>query len=94
MKTIFKYETLVNDKFTISMPKHAKILSVQESLSNGVPCIWAMVDTENEKEERTFELFGTGSEILDRCSLRNYIGTYQLNNGSFVGHLFELRNDK
>jgi len=49
-----------------------------------------MVETENETEERCFELFGTGHKIhTDMGVDRKYLGTYQYQNGEFVGHLFE-----
>lgn len=93
MKTIWKYETPFEHKFSISMPLNAEILCVQVDKKTHTPCIWAMVYTEYEKEERCFELFGTGHEI--HCDMgidRKYIGTYQYQNGEFVGHIFERIN--
>ena len=49
-----------------------------------------MVKTDNDTEERLFELFGTGQEIkYDMGIDRKYIGTYQYQKGEFVGHVFE-----
>ena len=86
-KQIWKFEITTN-KFTLEMPKWAKILSVQAQ--GETPCIWALVDPKMSKEARYFEVFGTGHDI--RCDIgivRKYIGTFQLNGSRFVFHLFE-----
>jgi hypothetical protein len=97
MKTIWKYSTLVDsqfkDKIEIEMPKNAEILCVQRDGKTGIPCIWAIVDTDAEKETRYFELFGTGIKIHSDMGIeRKYVGTYQYQRGEFVGHLFERLN--
>jgi hypothetical protein len=95
-KTIWKYSTVEHGfrtNFGIFMPKGAEILTVQRDEKNNHPTIWALVDPEQEKEERFFELFGTGHEIpYDMGVERKYIGTYQYQNGEFVGHIFERIN--
>lgn len=93
MKSIWKYELEVTNKQVIKMPVNAKILSVQEQ--HGKACLWALVGSEGTEatEERVFEVFGTGHEIhTDMGIEREYIGTFQLEGGSFVGHLFERIN--
>jgi hypothetical protein len=90
MKTIWKFETPFEANFAIQMPKSAEILCVQQDQKTFSPCIWAMVDTQNESEERFFELFGTGNPMhVDMGVDRTYLGTYQYQKGEFVGHLFE-----
>ena len=95
-KTIWKFSTIehgFNNKFSIFMPKGALILTLQTDEKNNHPTIWALVDPEQEKEERFFELFGTGNEIHEDMGIeRIYIGTYQYQNGDFVGHIFERIN--
>jgi hypothetical protein len=92
-RTIWKYSTIeygFAKSFTILMPKGAEILTIQRDEKNNHPTIWAMVDPDAEKEERNFELLGTGHEIsFDMGIERKYIGTYQYQNGEFVGHIFE-----
>lgn len=90
MKTIWKYELNPGNPYVIGMPEGAEILTVQ--VQNNVPCIWAKVDTEAELEERIFYVFATGQEIdLDGQDVYlAYIGTFQLNGGSLVFHVFEL----
>jgi len=87
-QTIWKFETPFEGKFSIEMPKESEILCVQTDKKTNMPCIWALVYPENEKEERVFELFGTGIGINSDIH-RKYIGTYQYQKGDFVGHIFE-----
>lgn len=94
MNTIWKFETIKNGefkhKFVLDIPMDAEILSVQRDEKTNIPCIWVMVNTENETQERSFELFATGQEITyDMGTDRKYLGTYQYQNGGFVGHIFE-----
>lgn len=75
------------------MQKNAEILCVQQDKKTNIPCIWALVESDNTLEERVFELFSTGNEMkFDMGVERKYIGTYQYQNGEFVGHLFERIN--
>lgn len=89
-KQIWKFEIKPNQDI-IEMPKGAKILTVQNQ--NGNACIWALVDPENEKEKRHFEVFGTGHNIhYNAATERKYINTFQLEDGRLVFHLFERIN--
>ncbi len=83
MKAIWKFP--VQNK--IAMPLGAKILSVQ--VQYGKPCIWAEVQTTNLIQPRIFKVFGTGHEIPYTENLE-YIGTFQLDGGDFLGHLYEV----
>lgn len=83
--TIWKYPLKIYEVQIISMPATAKVLSVQ--VQGDVPCIWALVDTDEKNVERTFILQGTGLECT--CDLLGYIGTFQLQGGRLVYHLFE-----
>jgi hypothetical protein len=67
------------------MPEDARILCVQTQ--NEWPCIWVKVDTEATKKPRTIITHGTGHPILHEPG--KYIGTYQLENGSLIFHVFE-----
>jgi hypothetical protein len=90
--SIYKFPFKVTDYQKISMPKGARILSAQTQ--NEFPCIWAICDAKTEeKEEREFEVFGTGNPFYENSYFgkeHKFIATFQLNKGSFVGHLFEL----
>lgn len=84
--TIHKYPLRVMDTQEIPMPFGAEILCVQ--VQHGTPCLWAMVFAENRLEPRTIEAFGTGHEMPPNTH-RKYIGTFQMNGGALVFHVFE-----
>ncbi len=87
MKTIYKYPLSIGTKNVIEMPIGAKILDLQTQ--NGTPGIWAMVDSGNQKVQRIFEIYGTG-HMIDGPTDKDYVGTFQVSNGAFVFHVFEL----
>lgn len=68
----------------IEMPRGAQLLEVQTQF--GLPVLWALVDPEVERETRTFWTYGTGHRA-ERT--RVYVGTFQLAEGRFIGHVFE-----
>ena len=90
-KEIWKFPLDVNDKQFIRIPENSELLSVQTQ--NEIPCIWALVNPSEKTEERCFEIFGTGHQIhYDMGTDRKFIGTFQLNDGALVFHLFERIN--
>ncbi len=88
MDTIYKYETPINDYFSLNIPEGAEILSYQ--LQGVTPCIWFKVDPARPIEERNFLLVGTGHPIKEKNI--TFIDSIQLEGGRFVFHLFELLN--
>lgn len=89
-QTIWKFEIPVVDAFSLMLPTQSEILSVQQSQSTKKPCIWVLVYPNNPKEDRHFECYGTGHPIHNDMGVeRKFIGTFQLVDGTFVGHLFE-----
>lgn len=94
-KQIWKFELSKEDKQQIAMPQGAQILSCQEQ-RGGKWCIWALVIPEAEKEERTFEVFGTGHPIsYDMGVDREFIDTIQTQGAElsmYVFHIFERLN--
>ena len=87
MKKIYKYRIEATDDQNIEMPVGAKILTVQNQY--GIPCIWAMVDTNAEKERVHIKVYGTGHTIQDSDRLE-YIGTFQMCGGALVFHAFKV----
>jgi len=90
-KSIWKFPLEVVDGMLINvikMPLDAEILCVQ--VQNEIPCMWAIVNIGNDLENRFFRVVATG-EILQKeyLDVREYIGTFQLNEGALVFHLFE-----
>jgi hypothetical protein len=88
-KTIWKYD-LEPDGSVIEMPQGAKPLSVQ--MQGDGPCLWALVDPEAAKESRRFHVAGTGHPLPD--NLGDHLGTFQMNGGALVFHVFELLDQK
>ena len=71
----------------VQMPRDAQILTME--LQHGTPCIWARVDPTQEMVTRTFVMYGTGHPINDGAL--EYVGTFQLEGGNFVFHVFEAQ---
>lgn len=72
MKTIFKYPLEITDRQTLYIPRNAKLLDVQ--VQRGIPCLWALVDTQKAKEPRKIQIFGTGHPAVEAGI---YIATFQ-----------------
>ncbi len=89
MNKVFKYEVPIEDHFTLSLPRHAKILAFQAQYN--IPMIWALVDPEEKVEtDREFRLVGTGHPIEERDCDLEHIGTAQMHMGNLVLQLFEI----
>ena len=94
MKTVYKYELAISNIQELSLPYGAKILTVQvqhsQSMTGDVVCLWAEVDTEQPgKQPHTIVIYGTGQPI-DAEHEHQYIGTFQLERGAFIGHVYEI----
>ena len=87
MKKIFKYELKITGIQYISMPQGSEILCIQTQHNS--PCIWALVDPIAESINRKFETVGTGYNVTE-IEKSKYIGTYQIDGGALVFHVFEL----
>lgn len=86
---IYKFPLEVVDFQEVQMPQDSEILCVQTQ--NNKPCIWAKVDVEKVDVVKKLCIYGTGQKVnyLEQKESR-YIGTFQLMNGDFVMHLFEV----
>ncbi len=90
MRVIWKYAFQVIGGFTLHMPRGAEIIALQPQGSDpGIPCIWALVDQNEPTQERHFVIRGTGNGVPESYAHR-YVGTFQLMEGRFVGHVFEV----
>jgi hypothetical protein len=84
MKTIYKY-AIQPEIDSFEMPVGAQVLTVQTK--DNKPFIWAMVDPSEKADLRRFVPYGTGHLMPDDPGV--YVGTFQLNGGALVFHLFE-----
>lgn len=86
MKTIWKFPLEITGVQGISMPEGAELLTVQ--VQRGCPCLWALVDSDAEfKEIVNVWTCGTGGPVS--LEAKRYLGTYQVNSGKLVFHVFE-----
>ncbi len=83
--TIHKYPVAPGD-FTLDLPLNAQALSVQ--VQHGQPQLWMLVDASEPTAPRRFAIRGTGHPC-DGLRASHYLGTFQLDGGALVFHLFE-----
>lgn len=74
-------------KVRYELPKYAKVLCVQ--IQDGEPNMWFICDPKQPLEQRAFSIIGTGHEFNGDL-IESYIGTFQLEGGRFVFHVFEV----
>lgn len=79
----------------IQMPKACRILSLQTQY--GKPVLYAAFEYHNQdglnhkEETRTFVTVGTGDNVNVKLPSLHFLGTYQIDNGAEVYHVFEQR---
>ena len=84
MRVIHKFSIPKHRVFALEVPKSSRIIAINQQLN--VPQLWLDVDPE-EKENVIFELATiiTGEQYQDEDW--QYVGTYFLDDGLFVGHV-------
>lgn len=87
MKRIYKYQIPLQGRFSIRLPAGAVCLSAQAQYNT--PQLWALVDIDAPDELREFALVGTGHDITE--TLGRHVGSFQMNNGQLVWHVFEMQ---
>lgn len=85
--TIWKYPLETTEMQFLSMPRGARILSVQAQ--SGKPCIWALVNPDADKGKRHIRIYSTGHRVDERF-VGEFVGTYQLQGGAIVFHVFDI----
>ncbi len=85
MKTIWKFPIPPRQYFKLEMPRGARIIAVQTQ--DGAPNMWAEVQPDQPSEVRSFLGVETGN-LIPETNLE-YVGTCQLNGGTYVFHLYE-----
>jgi hypothetical protein len=78
MNKIFKYSIPTKEKYTIELPKDARIIRVEDV--DGLFFLWAIVNTdeEHQTEKRCLEFYKTGQPIETPLERLNYLGTCKL----------------
>lgn len=91
MQVIFKYEVTDAMMFSIIEAPIIKILKVD--YQNGVPYLWAIVDTELRTNKYRIYRIGTGHPFgsdtpIGSINPNNYINTTVMSNEPYVWHWF------
>jgi len=84
---IYKCEIPIEKKFTLNLPESAKVLKVDTQF--GKPQMWILHNQSHTLIRRHFALITTGEEFDYIGRKLFYIGTFMLDDGMFVGHIFE-----
>ena len=85
MKQIWKF-TIDEPLSKIEMPVGGKVLCVQ--VQHSTPCLWVEIEVGASKETRFFVVYGTGHEMSGATN-EQYIGTFQMDGGASVFHVYE-----
>ena len=87
MKQIWKY-SIKDTTITHKIPEGGIVRHVDEQFDR--ICIWVEVDPYNLKEDRCFEVYGTGAVIKEDMSIsREYLGSVKLDGGTYIFHIYE-----
>lgn len=90
MLTIHKYPIPAKGPFSLDLPKDAKILNAEVQGRQG-PQMWVLADPEAPMKKRFFQVVGTDELIDIPVSRLEFVSTFQMNSGSLVFHLFEIK---
>lgn len=88
MRAIWKWTLQTIDEQTLRIPNGAEFLAIQ--VQNLRPVLWGHVEATNELENIRLITYGTG-HITRLEDGDEYLGTYQLLGGQFVGHVFKAK---
>jgi len=83
---IYKYTIEAADSFTVDMPSGAQVLSV--GVQHGQPRLWALVNPKNDLTPHRFYVRGTGHDAHG-MDTELFVGTFQMDGGVLVFHVFE-----
>lgn len=86
MITIHKHAVFLGDTFTIGLPEGATFLSLQ--MQHGKPQMWFRVDDSRPVRRQIFGICGTGQEIPPQVASAPFLGTFQMDAGDIVIHVF------
>lgn len=94
MKAVWKFPLRLANLQKISMPKNSTILTVQVQtvqMRGQHLCLWALIDSDKEVEDRFIAIVDTGAQVPE--NIIRYIGTFQIPQQNFVGHVFEVKGE-
>lgn len=83
-QTIYVPMLKVDDQIALNIKKQILKLDVQEQ----TPCLWIMVDDEEQKREIKVTLCGTGQQCYE--PLDGYVDSVQITQNSGVNYVFHV----
>jgi len=89
MKTVWKFPLQPTGVQRIRMPRDSTILTIQ--VQGRFVRLWALIETDKEPVDRFFIITMTGKPLPDE--IERYIGTFQIPEQNFVGHVFEIKGE-
>jgi hypothetical protein len=84
IKRVYKYQLVMGGWSHVYMPEGAEVLCVQ--VQNAEPFIWARITVGAPPVMYHFRIAGTGHDL--GSNVGRYIGTFQLDGGALVFHVF------
>ena len=85
IKKILRYDLVLEDETTLQLPRGAAVLTAQ--VQGGRPVLWALVDPNEPKVLRKFQLHRTGAPAPGFLDGERHLATLQLGDDAY--HLFE-----
>jgi hypothetical protein len=83
---VWKFAVEAEEELILDLPKTAKVLTVRTQY--GKPHVWVMLDPEEKRIRRIFNVIPTGITFDARAL--SYVGTFEVNAGhSLIFHVFE-----
>lgn len=86
-RAIWKYP-LNGPTPVLEMPEAATVLHV--GTQNDRPYLWAIGSPTAPKEKRAFHVYGTGHPIDLVNAPSRHVGTFFIDNGAYVFHVFDV----
>lgn len=91
-RAVYKYPINIGQTL-LHLPPGWRFLTVQEQ--NGAPWSWWLIDPTPDPHQPPemvgLHVIATGHYLPDAIDAWEYLGTFQLDKGEFVGHLFRER---
>lgn len=96
-QTIWKFPLEITTEQTITIPAGFTPLHVAVQEPGSVPCLWCLVYPQQPNIKQKILTYGTGESLPEITTndggysgelTDHYIGTYMMNGGAFVAHVF------
>lgn len=84
---IWKVDLALKDVQVLNMPEAAVVLAC--AVQHGIPRLWFRTPDDEPSVARTFFMHGTGHEV-DYYAGR-HVGTFQVDDGHLIFHVFEQK---